>query len=345
MIRGLKIRNFRGIKEGELEFSPITILLGPNNSGKSTVLEALFLAPNPGRGVPYFLPDGRNSALDVVRFLHRTLDYVGYAFLLHNYTSERSEIECDTGGDKYLLELAREGSQIFLTTNKELKNLPVTQIRGVETGFFGRISLINTDMDIYSNAKLMEDTLLVSPNLIKLGYQYLWRNWAPIINSGICRKVAEDASGLSPESYRDVTMEPFIGGQLEIYAYLEDGRRIRLGDLGEGIQNYAISRILYGIADPEILLWDDIESHLNPRILLHIADWFSDLLKNERQVILSTHSLEASKIIAGVNEDETAISLTSLDDSILKTKKLTLTEVEELQEAGIDARTAEAILL
>ena len=52
MITNLKLMNFRGIKEGELELAPLTILLGGNNSAKSTILEALFLAPNPFRRVP-----------------------------------------------------------------------------------------------------------------------------------------------------------------------------------------------------------------------------------------------------------------------------------------------------
>ncbi len=30
--RGIKIRNFKGIKEGELKPSPLTILIGPNKS-------------------------------------------------------------------------------------------------------------------------------------------------------------------------------------------------------------------------------------------------------------------------------------------------------------------------
>ena len=45
MIKKLEISNFRGIKEGSLELAPINILLGPNNAGKTAILEALFLAP------------------------------------------------------------------------------------------------------------------------------------------------------------------------------------------------------------------------------------------------------------------------------------------------------------
>jgi len=346
MIKRLKIQNFRGIKEGTLELSPITILLGPNNSGKSTILEALFLAPNPGREVPYIPLRDQNTAAGVIYFLHETLDYRGYTFLFHNYTSQLSEIECDINGDRFSLRFMNMGSLIYLTTNKEIKGAGHVSVNGVMTPYFGFLRRDSLEVMVSTPTELfMEETLLISPTLIKPAFEYLRRNWAPIINMGVCRRVAKDASTLSPESYRDLTIEPFIGGQPELYAYLEDGRRIRLGDLGEGIQNYVIARILYEVTKPKILLWDDIESHLNPRILLHMADWFSDLLKDGKQVILSTHSLEAAKVIAGVNEEETGIYLTLLDNSIFKTKKLTLSEVESFQEAGIDARTAEALLL
>ena len=51
MIRSLEIENFRGIQSGKLEnLTPLTILVGPNSSGKSTVLDALFLSASPSAG-------------------------------------------------------------------------------------------------------------------------------------------------------------------------------------------------------------------------------------------------------------------------------------------------------
>ncbi len=45
MIDSISIANFRGIEEGQLsQLAPLTILMGPNNSGKSTCLEAMSIA-------------------------------------------------------------------------------------------------------------------------------------------------------------------------------------------------------------------------------------------------------------------------------------------------------------
>jgi len=44
MITKIEIDNFRGIREGALEgLAPLSILVGANNSGKSTALESLYL--------------------------------------------------------------------------------------------------------------------------------------------------------------------------------------------------------------------------------------------------------------------------------------------------------------
>jgi predicted ATP-dependent endonuclease of OLD family len=42
-ITELEIRNFRGIRTGRVRFSTFTVLIGANNSGKTTITEALAL--------------------------------------------------------------------------------------------------------------------------------------------------------------------------------------------------------------------------------------------------------------------------------------------------------------
>ncbi|ADX84909.1 hypothetical protein SiRe_0834 [Sulfolobus islandicus REY15A] len=49
MINGLEIQNFRGIKYCKLEdLSQVNILVGRNNSGKSTILEAIYFISSLG---------------------------------------------------------------------------------------------------------------------------------------------------------------------------------------------------------------------------------------------------------------------------------------------------------
>ena len=55
----LAVKNFGPIREGEVEFKPLTVFIGPNNSGKSymaTLLYALVQALMGKRGLPYIPP-------------------------------------------------------------------------------------------------------------------------------------------------------------------------------------------------------------------------------------------------------------------------------------------------
>ncbi|MGH9855195.1 MAG: AAA family ATPase, partial [Blastocatellia bacterium] len=50
MIESILIKNFRGIQTGQIDrFRKFNLLVGPNNSGKSAVLEALYLATTANR--------------------------------------------------------------------------------------------------------------------------------------------------------------------------------------------------------------------------------------------------------------------------------------------------------
>lgn len=63
MIKRLVIHRFRGIRQGTLEdLGKINVLIGPNNSGKTAVLEMLYLAGVAGRECEVLIPDVEPSA-------------------------------------------------------------------------------------------------------------------------------------------------------------------------------------------------------------------------------------------------------------------------------------------
>ena len=41
MLRKIELTNFRGFRTAHIEFAPVTVLIGPNCSGKSTILDAV----------------------------------------------------------------------------------------------------------------------------------------------------------------------------------------------------------------------------------------------------------------------------------------------------------------
>jgi predicted ATPase len=56
MLKKLMIKNFKAIQNMTIEFTPLTVLIGGNSCGKSTVLQALdFLRSAAARDIPEYL--------------------------------------------------------------------------------------------------------------------------------------------------------------------------------------------------------------------------------------------------------------------------------------------------
>jgi energy-coupling factor transporter ATP-binding protein EcfA2 len=338
VIHQLRLRNFKGVVEGEAELDKLTILVGPNNSGKTTILEALFLAPNPLRQVPY-VP---TTAVQLLLEYHKTLSEKGYAFLLNKYIANNMVIKVD---DRELIFIKDIGSGIGIYTSHLPPGYVSTTRKFGEREFF-HLGYLHPDgnVEVRLDVQIANNTLLLSTKLAKYAHEYLQSRWIEISNTRAPALISREVSRFVSEEYVNVTAEPFMAGSMTFYAMLADGTRIRLSDLGAGVHLYVVNRLLYEHYRPDVVLWDDLETHFNPRLLTHVAEWFADLVEEGKQVIVSTHSLEVVETLTAFVEDA-AVLLTSLRDGKLKVRKLGPKELEEWAKAGIDPRYAEALLL
>jgi len=336
MIEKLRLENFKGVVEGEIELDKLTILVGPNNSGKTTILEALFLAPNPLRQVPY-VP---SMAVALLSAYHKTLSEVGYSFLLNRYVAENASIKVD---EKELL-FTKSELGLMVCTNYSPPGYALNKCRTGETDLF-YLGSLRSDGLIEADVRplITDNTLLLSTKLVNFAHEYLLRKWVDIANTRSTLLVARDVSKYVQEDYVNITAEPFTGGVVTLFVMLSDGARIRLSDLGHGVHLYIINRLLYEHYKLDVILWDDLETHLNPRLLIHVAEWFTDLIDEGKQVIVSTHSLEAVETLTTFVEDATVL-LTSIRDGKLKARKIKLDELKTLSKLGMDPRMAEAFL-
>ena len=339
MIRKLRLENFRGVVKGEIELDKLTILVGANNSGKTTILEALFLAPNPFRAVPYF----PMTAAELLAEYHRALNEKGYTFLVNKYTAEKAVI----GVDDTEITFHKSGPHLAVFVNHQPAGFALQTtlipINGRELFLVGTLEAGGSARGV-EKLLLTPNTLMLSTKLAHFAHRYLRQVWIEISNKGAAATVAKDVSRYVAEDYVNLTVEPFTGGKLSLFAMLSDGTRVRLSDLGAGVHLYVVNRLLYEHYRPEVVLWDDIEAHLNPRLLLHVAEWFADLVDEGKQVVVSTHSLEAVKTLTTFVEDATVL-LTSLKDGILTARKIKLDELQSLARLGVDPRMAESFLL
>ena len=368
MIRKLRLENFRGVVKGEIELDRLTILVGPNNSGKTTILEALFLAPNPFRAVPYVFrlldqyvlrrvfPVRTRQVIyvqapvaELLAIYHRALNEKGYTFLVNRYTAEKAII----GADDTEITFYKTGLNLDVYVNYQPKVIPGFKLprqmtlNGKEQFYVGRLRTEWSEELVSSGLEtllLTPNTLMLSTKLVGFAHEYLRQVWIEISNKGYAAAVAKDVSRYVAEDYVNLTVEPFTGGELSLFAMLSDGTRVRLSDLGAGVHLYVVNRLLYEHYRPEVVLWDDVETYLNPRLLSHVAEWFADLVDEGRQVVVSTHSLEAVKTLTTFVEDATVL-VTLLRDGVLKWMRVKPDKLRKGSRAGIDPRYAEVFLL
>jgi len=344
----LTLKNFRGIKEGSLEFKRVNIMIGGNNSGKTTVLESLFLAPNPLRYVPYGVS---KSAVGVLNDVHSTLNSAANISLFHGYTGDLASItmshesgtvstEFHTQGDRIEV-LIKEGERCYragyLVKSSNVESAE-HQLLVKGAGYIDK-----DPRTFYS--EVIGESLYFHPCLMKHAWEYFQRQWVDYRASGLTAKVAKEVSEGVAGEYDDLLLEPFVGGAYTLYVRDRQGRGIRLGDLGTGAQVFATLLLLYESSRPRMLLIDDIESHMNPALLMRITSWFMSILR-DTMLCVSTHSLETAKLIAGALEDyEPQIKLLDLHEGVLRARDFSLEEVEELEKIGIDVRVGKGVLI
>lgn len=337
-------KGVKGVEGGALELDPFTVLLGANNSAKTTVLEALYLLQNPVSQTVF-----GTTPLELISELHSLLQSGSYPgkllWLFNNYIAEEASISLD---DKRL-GFVRESEYIRIYYSSSQRAIPESTIevegKKLTRPWFARVSLDGTPPgEAFKEKFEVGEPLLFSPRLLERVLRSLTSRWTLITNMGLTAKIAEELSELSYENYTDFVYEPFMNGPNTLFAYTSDRRRIRLGDLGEGIKVYAVVRMMYEFMKPRLVLWDDAEAHLNPRVVSRVASWLAGLVDSGTTVVLATHSIELATSMLTVANRGSAVLL-SLKDGTLKHRKLSLEEIEKLYEGGVDVRLAEGYLL
>ncbi|MHA1395959.1 MAG: AAA family ATPase, partial [Promethearchaeota archaeon] len=108
LVKRLMLTEFRGIKKCfcPIELSSFTVLIGRNNSGKSTILEALSLFPDPME-TEYL---SNSKRIEFILRLHRNNKGTDFSPLIYRYTGvSRLNYEIERLRDIYTIEINKNG--------------------------------------------------------------------------------------------------------------------------------------------------------------------------------------------------------------------------------------------
>lgn len=315
MLTRFCVGNFKAFESVKMELAPLTILLGANSSGKSSILHALVLLKQSLRGGDYRVPLTFGGPLIDLGNIRN----VGW----QGQTSLSFELEWDNGDgiafrvrpqrragllvDKEDFTIRHSGKSYRLEKSDPVEPwyfsffLPLEQITLFgEGGTKGRaLMAVNATLqDFFSNLRYLgplresfreipfsgEEPESVGPDARYL-IPFLWfrsdvvgriSSWLREQGLAIGLEVKETARG---------------SGRWAAYLVEKEGRRVNLADTGFGYsQSIPVLAELYGAPEGSLILIEQPELHLNPRLAVWMGDVLVSAVEEGRCILVETHS-------------------------------------------------------
>jgi hypothetical protein len=146
MLTKIRLRNFRGFNDHELPILPLTLIVGRNNAGKSTIIEALrFIALATARyqTVPYIDPPEDLEVPDNSRGISPSLRDIDFdrINLFHRYGSPPAIINAEFAGVGSIVVYLYSADDIFIVIRNSRGQIiqSLTQARTLQ---FPRINIL-----------------------------------------------------------------------------------------------------------------------------------------------------------------------------------------------------------
>jgi hypothetical protein len=327
MLQGIKATGFRGVKEmkSPIDLKKFNVVVGRNNSGKSSLLQALYLFPYPF-SIPPFTETGWQKVQEITNQF--TSPPKGITSLQYRYSGV-AKIEWFVSPGPITMEFHSSGpTELFVRDRSAAANEQT-----IASYLFGKADQLSMyRVDSYTSW-LSEIPLksLINPVV----WSAIERTEAPftIASDFISKCVNEHFTELSVRR-DELVLRKEVAGSRPFY--------VKFSDMGDGVRRFAATLLLATATTPQLAIWDDFDAHMHPSMVGVVLDY---LQGKEWQVVLSTHSIDAlSKLVDVYPKDSQVILLAKDENDIVSHRSLTIPEVEALLESNQDPRKlAEAL--
>ncbi len=334
IVKDLNITEFRGIKscKSPIHLSNFNVLIGRNNSGKSTILEALSLLPSPK--MSEYITDG--DKIDFISNLHYRKQTPKnrtnlYKTLIYQYAGT-SLIEYNRIGEKVFNIIIKENQVIPNFGVNEMLLEIIDEIRGRKPP--KQLEYIDKFLEMIKKPSALSVLFIPSDTqYIKEMNDKINSLKDVIIKRGIHVQVAKSLNKCVDDEYSEI----LFGDPLRIRKVFSDNfTYIRISDLGSGAEKLIKIMLLIESITPELILIDDIEAGLHPTMINIFLKWLINL---GSQVVISTHSIDVLYKLTEINPlDCNVLFLKKSCEDNLKYDKLSLDEIEDLLNANTDPR-------
>jgi len=320
VIESVEMKEFRGIRacKEPIKLSRFTVLIGRNNAGKTSVLEALSLLPVRSIGQVRFSPVGWSMG----RFME--LLHGGPASLVYGYTG-KAVIDYVVRGKKitWEYEAGSVRSSISVEGLAELLGIRPEEVPS-------SILLLPNDARFLTE---LSDGLREK------------KEWNRVEKSGANTSIVRLIDGVVNDHFTEagirfnsIALRKVIGreGPYERIIHVE------VADLGDGVERVLLFGLWLETYRPKVVLWDDIEASAHPGLIEAVLEW---LASRDWQVVLTTHSLDVlDRLVAIEPEGASVVVLRKRPDDVLEPRTLSLEELREKLESHVDVRREVDIL-
>ena len=317
-IKSVGIKNFRGIKRAAMrDFADVNILVGRNNSGKSTVMEAIYR-------VGYSLP---NSADPLGRRLEVWMQprvetglyppELWYTLDQTEAISISTEVGTSevTGGEHLILNVIQRGNNTNTPLDWNWSGQGGTGRASIEE-FMTRASVFRPEDARNTN---IERTL-----------------WQKIIGPRHDKALVQSLNVIYNQNAESYTL---LDGKVW---FLFPTYSVPLDSQGEGNRAALRCLILLTLLRRTFFLAEEVECHQHPGSLAGFAKALCKQAKNQEvQLFLSTHSSECVRAFLAASKEsgsEAKVFHMKLDGGVLDATRLDADAAWTLLDTGVDVR-------
>ena len=331
IVNRLDIEGFRGIRRltQPLRLEKVNVLIGRNNAGKTSILEAMFLLSEPyirARKVE------ERWRLNLYRSMYENLTGATYyVSKLHKEKTFSALLYGYTGSAKvsYILhnniklDLKIEGNDIikFSLNGKEAKENDVIEALSFMKGRVPAL-YIPDSTSFYDKLKVLLKGKDVWNVIEAEGY-----------NVSVIKDLYEDTL---PDRFTEVLVR---WDRLYLRKEVADRKAplyVNVDSLGEGVQRTLLIYLTIKLLDPALILWDDAEVALHPALSEKVIEWLSSL---KGQVVIATHSIDVLRAFAKVAPPSSqVVYLDRKEYDTVEPRTVPLEELEEVLAKGLDPR-------